>query len=50
MPCAGLLGGIIIVLADTITRSINLGSDVPTGIIITVLSTPYFLYLLAKAD
>ncbi len=50
IPVSGLLGGIIILLADTITRSISLGSDVPTGIVITVLSTPYFLYLLSKAD
>lgn len=50
IPVSGLLGGGIILLADTITRSISLGSDVPTGIVITVLSTPYFLYLLSKAD
>jgi ABC-type Fe3+-siderophore transport system permease subunit len=50
IPVSGLLGGIIIILADTITRSVSLGSDVPTGIVITVLSTPYFLYLLSKAD
>lgn len=50
IPVSGLLGALIIILADTITRSISLGSDVPTGIIITVLSTPYFLYLLSKAD
>jgi len=37
-------------LADTITRTISLGADVPTGIVITVLSTPYFLYLLAKEN
>lgn len=50
IPVSGLLGALIIILADTITRSISLGSDVPTGIVITVLSTPYFLYLLSKAD
>ena len=50
IPVSGLLGALVIILADTITRSISLGSDVPTGIIITVLSTPYFLYLLSKAD
>lgn len=50
LPVSGLLGAIIILFADTLTRSISFGSDVPTGIVITVLSTPYFLYLLAKAD
>lgn len=43
-------GAIIVLLADTITRTISLGADIPTGIVITILSTPYFLYLLAKAN
>ncbi len=50
LPAAGLCGAILVLLADTITRTISLGADVPTGIVITVLSTPYFLYLLAKAN
>lgn len=50
LPAASLSAAIIILMADTITRTISLGTDVPTGIIITVLSTPYFLYLLAKAN
>ncbi len=50
LPASGLCGAIIVLLADTITRTISLGADVPTGIVITVLSTPYFLYLLAKAN
>ncbi len=50
MPASCLTASIIILLADTITRTVSLGSDVPTGIIITVLSTPYFLYLLARSN
>jgi ABC-type Fe3+-siderophore transport system permease subunit len=50
IPTASLVGSIIILLSDTITRTISLGTDVPTGIIITVLSTPYFLYLLIKSN
>ncbi|WP_099205383.1 FecCD family ABC transporter permease [Scatolibacter rhodanostii] len=50
MPASCLAASIIVLLADTITRTISLGSDIPTGIVITVLSTPYFLYLLAKAN
>lgn len=45
-----LCGAFIVLLADTITRTISLGADIPTGIVITVLSTPYFLYLLAKSN
>lgn len=50
MPASALIGAVIVLLADTITRIISFGADIPTGIIITILSTPYFLYLLAKAN
>lgn len=50
LPAASLAGSIIVLLADTLTRTISFGADIPTGIIITILSTPYFLYLLAKAN
>ncbi|WP_082350508.1 FecCD family ABC transporter permease [Paenibacillus xylanivorans] len=50
VPAASLAGGLVVVLADTITRTVILGGDVPTGIVITVISVPYFLYLLAKAN
>lgn len=49
LPAASFAGAIIVLLADTIVRTISFGTDVPTGIVITILSTPYFLYLLAKA-
>lgn len=50
LPASCLAGAIIVLLADTITRTVSLGADIPTGIVITILSTPYFLYLLAKAN
>lgn len=50
IPAACLTGGLIVLGADTITRTISLGGDVPTGIVITVISVPYFLYLLAKSN
>lgn len=50
IPASSLVGAIIILLSDTITRTISLGTDVPTGIVITILSTPYFLYLLVKSN
>ncbi|MNC28507.1 Iron-uptake system permease protein FeuC [compost metagenome] len=50
LPAASLTGALVVLLADTITRTVSMGTDVPTGIVITLLSTPYFLYLLAKSD
>ncbi len=49
-PAASFCGAIIILIADTLTRTISLGADVPVGIVITVLSTPYFLYLMARSN
>lgn len=46
---SGLIGAILILLSDTLIRTISMGTDVPPGIVVTVLSTPYFLYLLAKS-
>ncbi|ASA26200.1 FecCD family ABC transporter permease [Paenibacillus donghaensis] len=50
LPATALVGALIIVVADTLTRSISFGADVPTGIVITILVTPYFLYLLSKTN
>lgn len=50
LPASCFAGAIVVLLADTITRTIGFGADIPTGIVITILSTPYFLYLLAKAN
>lgn len=50
IPASALTGALIVLLGDTITRTLSFGTDIPTGIIITMLSTPYFLYLLARAD
>lgn len=50
MPASALTGAIIVLLADTITRTVSFGIEIPTGIIITITSTPYFIYLLAKSD
>ncbi|KJD44074.1 FecCD family ABC transporter permease [Paenibacillus terrae] len=50
LPTTALVGALVILIADTITRTISFGADIPTGIIITILVTPYFLYLLSKAN
>jgi len=50
IPSCALIGSLIMIIADTITRTVSFGADIPTGIIITILSTPYFIYLLANSD
>nr|WP_138754657.1 iron ABC transporter permease [Paenibacillus sinopodophylli] len=48
LPAAALIGGIIMLAADTIARTVSFGADIPAGIIVTILSVPYFLYLLMR--
>ena len=45
-PAAMLLGAFIMTGADTITRTFLIGSSVPTGILISIIGAPYFLYLM----
>ncbi|MGA3673760.1 FecCD family ABC transporter permease [Lysinibacillus agricola] len=48
LPATALLGGLLVLLADTIGRSILEPSEIPAGIVVAILGAPYFLYLLAR--
>lgn len=48
LPTAAFVGAILVLLADTIGRIVFQPSEIPTGIIVSVIGTPYFLYLLKR--
>ncbi|MBU5592634.1 iron ABC transporter permease [Clostridium sp. MSJ-4] len=48
LPTSMLMGGLFLLLADTIGRSLFQSIEIPVGIMISVLAAPYFLYLLRK--
>lgn len=48
LPLSALIGMILLLLADTITRVFLVGSNIPTGIIMSIIGAPYFLYLMTK--
>ncbi len=48
LPVAAICGGIFLVLADTIARSIAQPAEIPIGIITAVVGAPYFVYLLRR--
>ncbi|MCW6075422.1 FecCD family ABC transporter permease [Clostridium sporogenes] len=50
IPSCALIGSLIMIIADTITRTVSFRADMPTGIILTIISTPYFIYLLARSN
>lgn len=47
IPVSGLVGALLLLLADMIGRFIK-QPEVPAGIIVAVIGAPYFLYLLAR--
>lgn len=48
LPLAISFGGIIVLLADTLSRVIGGSIELPVGIIMSLLGAPFFLYLLRK--
>ncbi|GIP23718.1 iron ABC transporter permease [Paenibacillus sp. J22TS3] len=48
IPVSALAGSLLVVMSDTIARIILQPIEVPTGIVVAVVGTPYFLYLLSK--
>jgi iron complex transport system permease protein len=48
LPCSVLLGGSLVVCADTFARTVLAPQQLPVGIITTLLGVPMFLYLLNR--
>ncbi|MDQ0216158.1 iron complex transport system permease protein [Oikeobacillus pervagus] len=48
IPIAILIGGFLLLLADTIGRNLADGNGIPAGIIVAFIGAPYFVYLLLK--
>jgi len=48
IPFSGLLGAIVLLLADTVGRIVIAPYEIPVGVIMTVCGGPFFLYLLRK--
>lgn len=49
LPTSALLGALLMLVADTIGRNILLPSEIPVGIVVSILGAPYFIYLLIKS-
>lgn len=48
LPCAMLLGGTLLTLADTFARSLLAPQQLPVGIIMAFIGVPIFIWLLQK--
>jgi len=49
LPASALSGSLLLIVADTLARLIVQPSEIPTGILVSIIGAPYFLYLLAKS-
>lgn len=49
VPACVLVGAVLMLLADIISRTLLAPNEIPVGIVATVIGAPYFLYLLAKS-
>ena len=50
LPACLLCGGLLLVWADVIARSLLPGTELPIGIVTSVLGSPFFLYLLNRKE
>lgn len=48
IPLSTLIGALLLMVSDTIGKNILAPTEIPVGIIVAILSTPYFVYLLMK--
>lgn len=49
LPMSALLGGLLVLSADTIATTLLQPKEIPTGVVIAFVGAPYFMYLLAKS-
>ena len=50
IPSSAIVGGIFLVLADLISRTILAPSELPIGVVTAAIGVPVFLYLLSRQD
>ncbi|MFU0791374.1 MAG: iron ABC transporter permease [Virgibacillus proomii] len=49
LPIAVLIGGWLLLIADTIGKNILPPDGIPTGIVVAIIGAPYFIYLLIRS-
>jgi iron complex transport system permease protein len=49
LPVCALTGAVLVSASDTLARVIVQPTELPTGVMVSIVGAPYFLYLLAKS-
>ncbi|HCD45867.1 MAG TPA: iron ABC transporter permease [Lachnoclostridium sp.] len=50
LPVCALVGALLVSAADTIARVIIQPASLPTGVVVSVIGAPYFIYLLSRRE
>jgi iron complex transport system permease protein len=50
IPISALIGTLILLIGDTISRNIIAPMEIPVGIVISIIGVPYFIYLMLKEN
>ena len=50
VPASAVLGGLLVLVSDTIGRTIMKPYEIPAGIVTCIIGAPFFLYLLKRSD
>lgn len=50
LPTSALMGALLLLVADTIGRNMLSPSEIPVGLVVSILGAPYFIYLLMKVN
>jgi iron complex transport system permease protein len=48
IPFSGLLGGVLLLAADIVSRYILMPQEVPVGVMTAIIGTPFFIYIARK--
>ncbi|MBN1493167.1 MAG: iron chelate uptake ABC transporter family permease subunit, partial [Candidatus Omnitrophica bacterium] len=50
IPASACIGGMLLVIADTIARTMIAPQEIPVGVITSFLGAPFFIYLLKRKE
>lgn len=48
IPASAIFGAILVIISDTVARTVVAPAEIPVGIITSLIGGPYFLYLLTR--
>lgn len=50
IPFSGIMGSILLLLADTLGRSLLKPYEIPVGLVMSIIGVPFFIYLLRRGE